>query len=709
MLLSIPEIHTDLLWDLSVLFGSLCILYFSFIFFFRNRLSAKSRNISDRRKELTPVISNFLFYGEEASKEEKYEYVGLKVEMREFLKDPINRSILKDILLDLQRDLTGDSRNRLLSMYKDFDLHLDAMAKLNSRRWEVVTKGIVELTQMQVVEAYTAIRKFINHRKNVIRRHAQIATVSLKHEGIGHFLDSNRYPISEWQQIKILEVLREKEDFIPPNFGVWLMSANKDVVLFALRLIRYYNQTDANTSVTELLKHRDEEIKQAAIDCIKEFGITDAIPTLMAAFSRAKRDTRILILDAIGTIGKEEHIPFLREVHEKVSNFNVRSKALAAVNTIAPGTILPFKDLDPLIKPESQTLIAEEANEASGDTKEIPTEVETEKIEVAPEADRDLVAPTDVTAEEDIVVSGEHSELFYEDLEVFDHCFMEELNEILEGRNKDDEEDHPGFLPLDFLPLVTEKPTEMDKKKPKKKARKRLWQLRVNYEEVHPDAEFRKELEDILSRVEVQNPEGDTEVEYLNFNFLPFVVGNEPEGDASELPEAEEQESPEEEITPAPASETPMEKVQVVDMIEAENTCSLVDWEALQNEVAEDLSDNSQEEVRQVENKTVDETPGHSIFEELFSKCDEDSKLILLREIPELGDHRELSFLDALKKEPSTRVRKMASDVKRKLQKRLEAEAGKQEQKQSLIQWEKSPQPGDLLEFDLEELKKQGK
>lgn len=707
MLLSIPEIHTDLLWDLSVLFGSLCILYFSFIFFFRNRLSAKSRNIAKRRKELTPIISNFLFYGEDASKEEKYEYIGLKVEMREFLKDSINRSILKDILLDLQRDLTGDSRNRLLTLYKDFDLHLDALAKLKSWRWEVATKGIVELTQMQVVEAYTAIRKFINHRKNVIRRHAQIAMVSLKHEGIGHFLDSNRYPISEWQQIKILEILREKEDFIPPNFGVWLMSANKDVVLFALRLIRYYNQTDANASVTELLKHKDEEVKQAAIDCIKEFGITEAIPTLMAAFYRAKRDTRILILDAIGTIGKEEHIPFLREVHEKVSNFNVRSKALGAINTIAPGTILPFKDLDPLIDPDTQPKVEEEAIDESAGIENTLTEGKTEKSPVAPEADEQKVTPTNETAEEEIEVTGEHSELFYEDLEIFDHCFMEELNEILNGRRQDEEE-HSGYLPLDFLPLVTEKPTEMDKKRPKKKTRKRLWQLRVNYEEVHPDAEFREELEDILSRVEVQNPEGDTEVEYLNFNFLPFVVGNEPEVDDSELPQAVEEESEEKEIAPSHAAVTPCEEEEETDTVEAENTCALVDWEALQNGETEVQIADDKKSIRTEDDSKVEEEPGYSIFKELFSKCDEDSKLILLNEIPELGDHRELLFLDTLKKDSSSRIRKMAEEVRNKLQKRLQAEAGKMQEKESLIKWSEVSQPGDMLNFDLEELKKQG-
>ncbi len=696
MLLSIPEIHTDLLWDLSVLFGSLCVLYFSFIFFFRNRLSAKSRNIREQRKELTPIISNFLFHGEDASREEKYEHIGLKVEIREFLKDPINRSILKDILLDLQRDLTGDSRARLLAMYKDFDLHLDAFAKLKSRRWEIVTKGIVELTQMQVEVAYTAIRKFINHRKSVIRRHAQIATVSLKHEGIAHFLDTNKYPISEWQQIKILEVLREKEDFIPPSFGVWLLSGNKDVVLFALRLIRYYNQTDANSGVIQLLKHKEEEIKQAAIDCIKEFGIIEAMPTLMAAFPRAKRDTRILILDAIGAIGKEEHIPFLREVCRKVSNFNVRSKALGAINTIAPGTVLPHENLDPNIDPDTIPHLVDE----------------TANLKTEPETVSEGPIEIHETAEEEIEVTEEGSELFSEDLEIFDHCFMEELNEILDSRREDEE--NTGYLPLDFLPIVIEKPTEMDKKKPKKKSRKRLWQLDVAYEVVHPDAEFRKELEDILSRVEVQNPEGETEVEYLNFNFLPFVVEDVPQEDPPhESPVGEELKEDQNkaihsEAERADAVESSILEEKLDEIAEGDDACSLVDWEELSNSVEEKLTENNIESPVYKEEEGVpgNEPRGHSIFEELFCKSDLDAKLMLLQEIPALGDHRELAFLESLGGDSNARLRKMAIEVRKKLSDRLEKEAGEGQNRDSIVKWESSSHRSDLLNFELEEVRK---
>lgn len=143
-------------------------------------------------------------------------------------------------------------------------------------------------------------------------------------------------------------------------------------------------------------------------------------------------------------------------------------------------------------------------------------------------------------------------------------------------------------------------------------------------------------------------------------------------------------------------------------MVEAENTCALVDWEALQNGETEVQIADDKKSIRTEDDSKVEEEPGYSIFKELFSKCDEDSKLILLNEIPELGDHRELLFLDTLKKDSSSRIRKMAEEVRNKLQKRLQAEAGKMQEKESLIKWSEVSQPGDMLNFDLEELKKQG-
>lgn len=296
--------------------------------------------------ELSPMVSEFLFYEDDADKLEKSKYIALKIEIRDLLREDFNRKILAQILLDLRKDVSGDTQKQLFKLYQDLGLEKDAFKKLGSWRWEVLSKGILELTLMQVEEAYPFIVTFINDRRGTIRKQAEIATVSLKSGGISYFLDTTKYKISEWQQLKLLDVLRNKEDFEPPRFKAWLTSTNTHVVLFALRLINYYNQNDANTSLIELVKHKDRQVKQQAIDCIKEFHVTQALPTLKGVFPKCTVDTKLAILGAIAELGNTLDIEFLENVSQREGNFSVKSKAVGAINTIAPESIMPTENIE---------------------------------------------------------------------------------------------------------------------------------------------------------------------------------------------------------------------------------------------------------------------------------------------------------------------------------------------------------------------------
>ncbi|MCW5515195.1 hypothetical protein [Muriicola sp. Z0-33] len=342
----VPKIDADLLWELTQIFSGLGIIYLVIAFVFRNRILHKNKAVRQRKKELGPMISNFLFYEDDVSLQEKYNHVQLKLDIRELLKDNFNRKVLVEILLDLQKDISGDARFRLFSLYKDLGLHLDAFQKLKSWRWEIISQAILELTQLQVEESYGFIKKFINHRKGVIRKQAQMATVSLKHEGIVYFLDTCKYRISEWQQLKLLNEIRNLEDFQPPRFKAWLTAKNKDVVLFSLRLIKYYKQNDANSSLIQLVKHNNDQIKIEAINCIKEFVVFEALDTLKTVFWKCSPSVKLVLLDTVASLGEDNEIPFLKMVENKENNFMVKSKALSAINTISPETVLPTHGID---------------------------------------------------------------------------------------------------------------------------------------------------------------------------------------------------------------------------------------------------------------------------------------------------------------------------------------------------------------------------
>ncbi|WP_298485791.1 HEAT repeat domain-containing protein [uncultured Maribacter sp.] len=497
-LITAPKIHTDLLWDLSLLFVGLALLYFLFIFYFRNKLSAKTKKVAQKKKDLSPIISEFLFFEEESSKDEKTNYIQLKIEIRQFLKDVFNRRILSEVLLDLSIDVSGSTQKSLFKLYKELDLHKDAYAKLESWRWEIVSKGILELTQMQVSESYGFIIKRINDKRGTIRKQAEIATVTLKHEGISYFLDTTRYKISEWQQLKILEVLRNKKDFNPPKFKQWLTSNNKYVVLFSLRLIKHYNQNDAELSIIELVKHKNTQIKQEAILCIKEFGFMSATDTLKLIFWNSSTDIKITILSALSEIGTEDDLPFLHQIENKERNFYVKSKALSTINSIAPETIMPTKEIEKNIVHNTPKDIV------------IPEE---EKLIIVEKPEENTIENTEDSQEsiekvEDLKINDSIHELRQEELAI---AINATDKEFLETDISDS---------LGFLPIVTSKEKENTITKDSKPEIKPE-DIIVNFQKVVPTNSANIQVEYTI--VELNNK---NEILALNLDFLPIVTTN---------------------------------------------------------------------------------------------------------------------------------------------------------------------------------------
>ncbi|NAS13196.1 HEAT repeat domain-containing protein [Poritiphilus flavus] len=675
--------------------------------------------MAKRKKELAPLISNFLFFEDDSSREEKEEYLNLKVQVRELLKEKFNRKALTEILMDLQKDLSGDAQERIYNLYKDLGLHQDAFKKLKSWRWEVISEGILELTQMQVGEAFTMIRKFINHRRGVVRKQAQIATVTLKDEGINYFLDSNKYRISEWQQLKLLDVLRHKEDFEPPRFKAWLTSKNRDVVLFALRLIKYYKQNDAQASLIQLVKHKNNQIKSEAIGCIKEFHFSDAVETLKAVFWRCGTDVKLQLLDAIGMMGSKKDIEFLQSIEKKENNFIVKSKALSAINAISPESIIPSEGiLETLEQPDE---IAEAPDQQLSTTEDsiLREEVAEEQVfETKLEQESPSINPTDIEPdpvqtisdsldnpdspdEEILEASQENSEqpntqetmtpkpsnpkdtkeqhqqpipdeehLLDQEMEdeiIFEICFMEDLQDILDEADPEKEAARE-VLPLDFLPIVT----ETDEKGSAEQEADAEASILKNMEVVAEIIGSGDVMDEVLSD---EQPfavrEGASEVDFeLDFNFLPFVVE-----EAMDLDNMYSEEN---------AAYKEMEVVfeEITDLTEQPDESIMdVDWELNPRFEKEKLKigDITAPQQEEDENGSVilehgrQELSTFSIFQEFFRTCDLESKLILLDEIPAVGEEKELLFVQMLaeNEHEDAQLRKKARKTAEILQKML--------------------------------------
>ncbi len=650
------------------------------------------------------MISEFLFFEENATKIEQCDYINLKIEIRELIKDEFNRKVLSGILLDLQKDVSGITKKRVFKLYQELGLQEDAYAKLKSWRWEVVSQGILELTQMQVTEAYGFITKFINDKRGVIRKQAEIATVTLKHEGINYFLDSTTCKISEWQQLKLLDVIRNLEGFQPPKFKAWLTSGNSYVVLFALRLIKYYNQNDAYSSIIELVKHSNNQIKAEAIGCIREFNILEARDTLKLVFYKCTTDSKLLILDTLAIFGQREDISFLQMIENKETNFSVKSKALSAINAIHPESIMPTEGIQHISTNQIPDIILTMPEETIGQN------ISAEKQSLVVEAPEETNEPSEMLLNYDLEAS-----------QVREGCIDSGKEEILE---------------FNFLPFVIENETEFQG----------VLNSEVIFEEIQ-GAEILNELEEVSDITKVDG------YKLLDFDFIPFVYEDEKQIEKDQLQIKEEEirsilvnyeqvdltiavpdeinSSINEDINTVLKSEE-KDEVHISSTLEEQEdkgfqipppcfvhdlsvTASMEDFldKPLSNvellEAIEEFGDKREipllEEMRDDEEMedfrtqilglierfsdknsplkkdpiTTENTAElYSVFEEFFQKYDTDSKVLLLEEIAFVGDEKELYFLSKLISDSELRIRECAKRVHQELKKRLESDKNDQ-------------------------------
>ena len=711
-----PKIQTDLLWDLTMLFLGLAIVIFSTIFYFRNKLRTTSRRVQEKKKELSPMISEFIFYSNDAPKEEKHIYIKHKILIRDLLKNEFDRKVLISILLDLSKDVSGDTQKQLIHLYKNLGLHEDSYKKLKSWRWEVVAKGILELTQMQVTESYQFIVGFINNKRSVIRKQAEIATVTLKNEGISHFMDTTKYRISEWQQLVFLEILRNNKDFEPPRFKAWLTSKNKHVVLLALRFIKHFNQNDAKASLIELLKHRNNQIKEEAIYCLREFHVVEALDTLKLVFWRCSTDIKILILGAIADLGDTGDIEFLKQIEHKRVHFLVKSKALNAINSIVPESIMPTKDIEStesIIVPED--LIKETNNKEVNDEKpeEVTCneakEVLEEEIESAPleidlpikdeiieeKSDVDKLEVEDLLGFLPIVVpANDKSEEIEVDVNLLDVIYSE-IKATKKSEEEEIVEDISPLIPdlidkyLNFLPIVVDNEVENILDKEEKLFQDTLSEFDLEYEEVIAQQE-KVVIEEILESNQDKAEKHSHEISSIEVIYEELIVEGNVEEEEEEFIKWSDlvEDIPsdgfnkEEKLFQETLSEFELEYEEVIvqqekmvieeilerNQDEEENhSHEITSIEVIYEElIVEGNVEEEEEEEKLIKwSDLVEDIPSDgfnkeemeailSIIPKPYEFDNETSELIcLLSDIEELGDHREIPFLTNLLLEES--------------------------------------------------------
>lgn len=168
-------------------------------------------------------------------------------------------------LIKLRRVYGGDSSNTLQEFYRTSGLMKLSYEKMRSNKWYMKCEGIQELSEMGIKKAAPIIREHTNSRFETLKMVAIIEVLHLKGlKGLELLKDYNE-PLNDWIQLNLLDSIRKSQyEEEVPDFGYLLNENNDSLIIFGMRLISFFNQTQHLEEIQKLLNSPSRKIKTQA-------------------------------------------------------------------------------------------------------------------------------------------------------------------------------------------------------------------------------------------------------------------------------------------------------------------------------------------------------------------------------------------------------------------------------------------------------------
>jgi hypothetical protein len=254
-------------------------------------------------------------------------------EFRSIASGSYSRQVLIDQMIDVSVNLKGEESNKLLVLYKYLGLDKDSLARARDYRWHKKIKGFRELAFMNIKDANDSIRKALNSSNEILRMEAQIALVRLSDNDHFEFLDQLRQPFSLWEQITLHDLIIQHN--IPvPAFNRWLTSPNDSVVIFALRMIREFKQTEAEEDIRTCLWHRSAEVRLLSVQVAGDLRLPSTLEIMKRMYKNQDYKTCLEIVKSMGKMPDRSMLGFLKLVLDKEDDVQLQIEATKSIESM---------------------------------------------------------------------------------------------------------------------------------------------------------------------------------------------------------------------------------------------------------------------------------------------------------------------------------------------------------------------------------------
>jgi hypothetical protein len=278
-------------------------------------------------------------------------------------KQPEARQMMMDELVINKSNFLGNVSGNIIKLYHQLGLNVDSRLKLDHPGTHIQCQGIHELCVMEQKDQVRKVYRLTNSENNDVRIEAQTALLQwYGFKGL-RFLNVVTYPITEFQQLKLLELLRILPFEGLPQLNKWLQSKNDTVVSFALKLPQHYKQVQALPVACTCLSHTNEAVRVQAVKTLATIGNASTASLLTESYPNENFTNRLNILKELPKVATDEQRDFLiGQLHEGHEHIKLATAKVLANCTANGMEILeaksynepvPFRDIFLHVKSEA--------------------------------------------------------------------------------------------------------------------------------------------------------------------------------------------------------------------------------------------------------------------------------------------------------------------------------------------------------------------
>ncbi|RAI93804.1 hypothetical protein LV83_00710 [Algoriphagus yeomjeoni] len=336
------------------LFFVFAFLMILFMLIFKARRNRKEVLLTVYDEQVVGPLSEILFEKsleelESLSDEELYQSFPAKQ-----LKKPLYNQVLVERILALNKKMKGDFKLKLKALYKRLQLDKATMDKLKSSKWDKVVTGLVEVNEMDLGEAIKEVQKHVNSPNFHIRSQA-VATVLTLSEDINlSFLRDQAFPLSRWQQMNYLRIIKYLSSNRELNIENLFDSKNQSIRLFGYKLVRVIGRVDLLAKLEEKFDGVTEVEKIEIIKTFEYLGVPSHTELVNSSLRSENTQLVIMAAKAAGTIGDEQSAKIILELLAGNPSFRLKMTLLKSLQSLDSALYTDFVNRDSAL--DTQTI-----------------------------------------------------------------------------------------------------------------------------------------------------------------------------------------------------------------------------------------------------------------------------------------------------------------------------------------------------------------